>query len=158
MSIVQTVYENDFIDAFVKYGRENNFSYYARVALYEYYEDYSDSIGEDYELDVIGICCEWTEYTKNELISDYSYLIDEIEVETEFREENGLDTTTDNNDDTYEKFFVEPLDDDYVEEFNDFLFEKIIEELENKTTIIRVKETNRFNPSMNVDSVLVAEF
>ena len=150
MSIVETVYENDFINAFDNRGRGNNFSYKARASLYDYYESYSDDMGEDYKLDVIAICCEWTEYTIPELFYDYSYVVDDvIELEKEFREVNGLDTTTDNNDDTYEKFFVEPLNDDDTEEFNEILFEKIIEELENKTTIIQVEKEN---------TVLIAEF
>jgi len=51
------------IDAFRKYGRlktsetHGNFTEKAIVALFDYYDEL-----ENYELDVVGICCEWTQY------------------------------------------------------------------------------------------------
>ena len=41
---------------------ENQFSYEALRAMY----DYIDGLGEDFELDVIGLCCGFTEYTLDE--------------------------------------------------------------------------------------------
>ncbi len=58
-----TVTRLDFHDAFNKAGKNNPFSYEALDALYDYYKD------DDVELDVIGLCREWTEY-KN--IKDYN--------------------------------------------------------------------------------------
>lgn len=52
----------DFEDAFRGHGRENQFSYEGKKALYEYLEDLGDDIGEEIELDVIALCCEYTEY------------------------------------------------------------------------------------------------
>jgi hypothetical protein len=37
-------------------------SYGATKALFDYYEDLSESIGEDIELDRVAIRCEWSEY------------------------------------------------------------------------------------------------
>ena len=51
------------IDAFRKYGRlktsetHGNFTEEAVEELFNYYDEL-----ENYELDVIGICCEWTQY------------------------------------------------------------------------------------------------
>jgi len=55
------VSEFDFIDTFDAV-RKNQFSYGALKALYSYYEDLEESIGEPIEFDVIAICCEWAEY------------------------------------------------------------------------------------------------
>lgn len=60
--IVQSVNQNEFIQAFDDMNRSANFSIAAREALFEYFENYSDETGEPYELDVIAICCEFTEY------------------------------------------------------------------------------------------------
>jgi len=46
-----------FSDEFHRCGRGKQFSYEALEALYEYLED----LGEDYELDVVGLCCEFGE-------------------------------------------------------------------------------------------------
>lgn len=62
MSIVQTVTMHQFRQAFVDMGRANQFSYKGLELLYDYLENLSEDIGEDIELDVIGLCCDYTEY------------------------------------------------------------------------------------------------
>lgn len=52
---------SQFMDAFIVMGRSDQFSFRALEALYEYYNEL-----DDYELDVIAICCEWTEYGSQE--------------------------------------------------------------------------------------------
>ena len=56
------VSEYQFVDSFRHAGRETQFSVRARRALFEYLEEYENSISEELTLDPIGICCEWTEY------------------------------------------------------------------------------------------------
>lgn len=64
---------DDFYNAFVRMGRQDQFSLEALDALLEYYEEYEDSTGEQIELDVIAICCDWTEYNSlEELLETYS--------------------------------------------------------------------------------------
>ena len=58
----QTVFQSDFIDAFKRMGRKDNFSYNGLNALYEYLTDLEDDTGIENELDVIGLCCDWAEY------------------------------------------------------------------------------------------------
>ena len=58
----QTVTEYHFVDSFRHAGRESQFSVPARRALFEYLEQLEDSCGTEFELDPIGICCEWCEY------------------------------------------------------------------------------------------------
>jgi hypothetical protein len=58
----QSITKWDFHDAFKNYDREDNFTYEGLNALYDYFEDYEEETGCSIELDVIAICCEYTEY------------------------------------------------------------------------------------------------
>lgn len=53
----QTVNFPAFVDAFAKHDRKDQFSHEALRALFDYFTEY-----EETELDVIAICCDWTEY------------------------------------------------------------------------------------------------
>ena len=57
----ETVNESRFIQAF-KTLRPDNFSRPALVALFDYLDQLEQDLGEEQELDVIAICCDWTEY------------------------------------------------------------------------------------------------
>ena len=73
MKIVNTVNLYEFRRAFADYNRADNFSHEGLEALYEWLEEYSDSIGEPYEMDVIALCCEFTEYANlAEVQANYS--------------------------------------------------------------------------------------
>lgn len=69
MAIIKTINFNDFYDSFSRMQR-TQFSYGALKGLYAYYDTLSDDVGEPIELDVIAICCDWTEYTLAEY-NDY---------------------------------------------------------------------------------------
>lgn len=72
--MVQNVSKSMFMDAFNRYGRKDQFSYNALSELYDYYESLGEDLGEEVELDVIAICCDWTEYDDEGLVQDYGYL------------------------------------------------------------------------------------
>ena len=77
--MIQTINEYQFADAF-KSIRPDHFSYEGLKALYDYLEDYEDSTGEQIELDVIGLCCEYVEYEDLETFQeDYSEEYESIE-------------------------------------------------------------------------------
>ena len=59
---------------FKECGREDHFSYEGFNALYDYLYDFSEAIGEDFKVDVIALCCDFTEYSGwEELYNEYSY-------------------------------------------------------------------------------------
>ena len=63
-----------FVDAFRRMGHEDQFSREALEALFEYIENYEEDTGIRVELDVIGLCCEFTEFsTAVEAASDYGF-------------------------------------------------------------------------------------
>ena len=69
--LVMQVSREDLIEQFRAYGRGTQFSNAALDALHDYYEEYSDSCGEPVVLDVIAICCDWSEYTVEEALEEY---------------------------------------------------------------------------------------
>ena len=66
-----TVSESDFHDAFENL-RPNNFSYEGRKVLFEYLEEYEEDTTLGIELDVIALCCEYTEDLNKNHLSNYS--------------------------------------------------------------------------------------
>jgi hypothetical protein len=104
--ITKTIYKSGFIHEFEKV-RPDNFTTAGLEALYEYL----DELGEDIELDVTALCCEFSEYdsawdaceavgyTEDDI--SYSFDEDEEEGNTEFneddREEKALDYLHDNH-------------------------------------------------------------
>lgn len=72
MAIVQTLSKHSFIDAFTHSSRKDQFSYEALEAIFDYLEDYSDSTGEPVELDIVCICCEWSEAHWSDIAREYS--------------------------------------------------------------------------------------
>ena len=81
----ETVNFSRFCDAFQI--RKDSFSYEGKKALFEYLEDYEDGTGEEIELDVIALCCDYTEYEDiKEYNNDYGEdckTIEEIEEKTQ---------------------------------------------------------------------------
>ena len=57
----QNINEYQFRRAF-ETSRPNNFSYEALTALFDYLEEYEEETGQELEFDVIGLCCDFTEY------------------------------------------------------------------------------------------------
>jgi len=61
MAIVNTLNLYEFVDAFRDMGRDY-FSWEGYEILFDYYNDLSEAAGQPFEMDVIAICCDWTEY------------------------------------------------------------------------------------------------
>lgn len=83
----QTVNFNSFVDAFNNAGRQDNFSYEALQAMFEYITDYEQDSGEEIELDVIAICCDWSEESPKDIAESYGILNeDEYEDESDIQD------------------------------------------------------------------------
>ena len=106
----KTININDLYNEFKDHDRDY-YSYEGYEALLNYY----DEIDPDMELDVIGICCQCTEYGKSaaysisDMIADYGYLIN------------------DDIDDDIPR-------DDYIEE--------LVDALEERTTVLKLDNGN----------------
>lgn len=67
----QTVYFSDFTAAFHRADRGNQFTHDGLRVLFEYIEEYEESCGEEVELDVIALCCEYSEECADDIIGNY---------------------------------------------------------------------------------------
>ena len=74
-----TVNRYDFERAFVDADRKTQFSYEALGLLFDYFED----CDPDMELDVIAICCEYSEDTVAEIARNYSIDLNDADPETD---------------------------------------------------------------------------
>jgi len=87
----QSVNSYDFERAFVLAGRKDQFSYDGLRALFDYLEEYEDGTGEEIELDVIALCCDYCEYDSAlECAKDYPFDIDE-DLDEDEQEEAALE-------------------------------------------------------------------
>ena len=69
--MITTVNEYDFLQAF-KSVRPDNFTRAGLSALYNYLEELGEATGQQVELDVIALCCEYAEYENlKEFRNDY---------------------------------------------------------------------------------------
>ena len=71
MSIVQTVEFYSFRQAFERMGRIDQFSYAGLRALFDYLEELSEDIAEPIELDVISLCCGYSEEHYKDIADNY---------------------------------------------------------------------------------------
>jgi hypothetical protein len=66
-----TVSRYDFERAFVDADRKENFSYEGLGLLFDYFEEIEEGTGQEIELDVIAICCEYAEDTWQDLADNH---------------------------------------------------------------------------------------
>lgn len=113
----QTISQYDFMDAFQRMDRDY-YSYEGYQALYDWYEE----LDPDMELDVVAICCDWTEYTPEELENDYSYILS-----YDGWKRDNIDPDEPND------YTDEELKAEYISE--------LVKELERSTTVIELYNT-----------------
>lgn len=77
--MIQTIGLSDFRTAFHDTERKDQFSYEGLELIFDYIEDYEQDSGEQVELDVIGICCEWSEDSPENIARSYDIDISDIE-------------------------------------------------------------------------------
>ena len=78
--LVKSVSFYDFVKEFEEFDREGQFSYEGKKALFEYLNELAEDLGEPIELDIIGICCDFTEYESlEEFNHDYQLDLDDID-------------------------------------------------------------------------------
>ncbi len=83
-------------DMFKAWNRDY-YTYEACEALIEWY----DEVDPDFDFDVIGVCCDWSEYgntpclTWKDFLSDYSNLLNEADASDEEKREALIDVLED---------------------------------------------------------------
>lgn len=79
----QTITFSQFTDAFRDMGREDQFTYSALQALFDYFKQFDEDCGGETELDVIAICCDFTEDTWEAIADNFSIDTSDCEDEDE---------------------------------------------------------------------------
>lgn len=93
-----TVSLYDFRQAFHDYGRGESFSYAGLEALFNHFEDLEESCGAEIELDVIAVCCDYSEArSAADWCKDSGYDLDYTDcLDDDDREELALEFLRDN--------------------------------------------------------------
>ena len=94
MALIQTVNPSDLYHLACKMGRGDNFGYEGWRVIGDYLEELSEDIGEDIEVDIIAICCDYGMADSVEDFADqHSGFMDEIDPEEwgDMSEEDKLD-------------------------------------------------------------------
>ena len=84
-----------FRDEFTLANRKDQFSYEGLGILFDYLEQVEDDTGEPIELDVIALCCDYTEDKWLDVAKNYSIDVSHCEDDEELRE-TVLDYLNDN--------------------------------------------------------------
>ena len=89
-----TVNQSEFIDAFHRCNRYEQFGYDALVSLFDYMEQLEEDTGEEMELDVIALCCDYSVDSVADIASNYS--IDIADMDDDEAREAVLEYLNDN--------------------------------------------------------------
>lgn len=80
-----TVNFSEFRDSFQEI-RPDNFSYEGLRHLFSWLEQYEEDTGEEVELDVIAICCDFSEDTFQNIADQYDFDLSQYETDEEKQE------------------------------------------------------------------------
>ena len=89
-----TINFSQFCDKFKDMGRGEQFSYKGKKSLFEFLEAIEEETGEELELDVIALCCDFTEYENlNEVKESYDNIetLNDLRDNTQVIEIEGTD-------------------------------------------------------------------
>ena len=75
----QTINFSAFCDAFHAYKRYDQFGYTALQILFDYLEDMEQDTGEEIELDVIALCCDYSVDSVADIAENYDIDISDCE-------------------------------------------------------------------------------
>ncbi len=81
-----TVYFSEFRDYFHEI-RPDNFSYEGLRILFDYFEEFEESTGEEFEFDVIAICCDFSEDSYENIADLYGIELDINENDDEIKQQ-----------------------------------------------------------------------
>lgn len=66
---------SDFVEAFRRYDRYDQFGHDALKIIFDYLEEYENDAGKEMELDVIAICCDYSVDSPEDIAQNYSIAI-----------------------------------------------------------------------------------
>jgi hypothetical protein len=81
---------SNFRDEFRACGRVDQFSYEGLGILYAYFEEYENDTGESVELDVIAICCDFSEDSYENIADQYGIELD-LEMDEDYQKQQVIE-------------------------------------------------------------------
>jgi hypothetical protein len=87
----QTINLYEFRNAFNSMGRGDQFTYEGLEILFNGLEEFEEDTGEEIDLDVIAICCDFAEMTLSDIQHNYAPLFEDLADD----EKATLEQTTD---------------------------------------------------------------
>ena len=91
----QSITFSDFCDAFRDMDRQDSYTYEGKRAIFDFFEMLDDDMGEETELDVIAICCDFDEDDWESIADNYSIDLTDCE-DDEDKEQAVMDHLQDN--------------------------------------------------------------
>ena len=73
----QTINFYSFRQAFIDYDRQENFPNGGLSVLWDYLEQYEEDAGEEIELDVVALCCDYYQMSYEDVAREYDVDISE---------------------------------------------------------------------------------
>jgi hypothetical protein len=84
----QTVNFYTFVDAFRAYDRyDRGFGYQALTVIFEYLEELEESTGQELELDVVAICCDYVSQNFVDIAEAYGIELDPTDSEEDQKQQ-----------------------------------------------------------------------
>jgi len=84
----QSINEYQFRDAFRSMGRGDQFTYEGLNILFNALEQYEIDNGQPFELDVIALCCDFSEDSEDIIRSSYSHMLEDEDDIEDFLNDN----------------------------------------------------------------------
>lgn len=125
----RTIYESDFVQEFADYNRSSNFSRDALSLIFQYLEEYD----ENYELDVIEICTDYSEVSLLQFVEDYDLEVEDYDLDDYKTDDDEQDEF---NEDSYLKSISELITNECPEEYKDYkvLNDKLVTKYDNEVS------------------------
>ena len=77
----QSVTFSAFVDAFRAHDRYDSFGYYGLRVIFDYLESYEQDTGEEIELDVISICCDYNIMDIENIVKEYRIDVSDVDAD-----------------------------------------------------------------------------
>lgn len=84
----QSINQSEFRSAFHSMGRGDQFTYEGLNILFNALEQYEIDNGQPFELDVISLCCDFSEDSEDIIRGSYSHMLEEGDDIEEFLNDN----------------------------------------------------------------------
>lgn len=80
----QSITFSQFVDAFRAHDRYDSFGYDGLRIIFDYLEQLEQDIGEEIELDVIAICCDYTMMSFDDVAREYRIDLSHLDAEDDY--------------------------------------------------------------------------